>query len=94
MRTLAVVPGWSTIVWVAAGLLLAVVIWKVGIGLIRGVTMVPPEPPPPGELRKVTVRYRCESCGMEIKSLMAPDEDPPPPKHCMEDMVVVPPKFE
>jgi hypothetical protein len=25
---------------------------------------------------------------------MAPDEDPPPPRHCLEDMDVVAPVFE
>jgi len=25
---------------------------------------------------------------------MAPDEDPPPPKHCLEDMIIVAPTFE
>jgi hypothetical protein len=26
--------------------------------------------------------------------VMAPDEDPPPPKHCLEDMDFVAPVFE
>lgn len=87
-------PEWSTIVWVTVGILFGVIVWKLGIGMIRGVTRPLPEPPPPGEMRKVTVRYRCDVCGLEIKTLLAPDEDPPPPRHCLEDMIVVAPRFE
>jgi hypothetical protein len=53
-----------------------------------------PPPPPAGEMRKVNVKYRCTVCGLELKMMLAPDEDPPPPKHCLEDMVVVAPLFE
>jgi len=31
---------------------------------------------------------------VELKLTMAPDEDPPPPKHCLEDMIIVAPTFE
>jgi hypothetical protein len=31
---------------------------------------------------------------MELKLTMAPDEDPPPPKHCLEDMTLVAPVME
>ncbi len=87
-------PALSTVLWVAVGILFGIVLWKTGIGLIRSLTTPMPEPPPPGELRKVTVRYRCGVCGLEIKTLMAPDEDPPPPKHCLEDMDVVAPLYD
>jgi hypothetical protein len=30
-------------------------------------------------------------CGVELRMTMAPDEDPPPPRHCMEDMEFVAP---
>jgi len=42
-------------------------------------------------LRKVNVRYRCSLCGVEIRMTMAPEEDPVPPRHCMEDMDFVAP---
>ena len=48
----------------------------------------------PGEMRKVNVRYRCDVCGVELKLTLAPDEDPPPPKHCLEDMTVVAPLYD
>jgi hypothetical protein len=55
---------------------------------------MPPEPPPTGELRKVNRRYRCDVCGVELKLTMAPDEDPPPPRHCLEDMTEVAPLYD
>ena len=56
--------------------------------------MTHPPPPPAGELRKVNVRYRCSVCGLEIKLTLAPDEDPPPPRHCLEDMEIVAPLYD
>lgn len=84
----------STIIWAAAGLLMAVVLWKTGIGMLRSFTRPLPPPPPAGELRKVNVRYRCGVCGVELKLTMAPDEDPPPPRHCLEDMDEVAPLYD
>jgi hypothetical protein len=88
------VPALSTVIWVAAGLLMGWVLWKVGFGMLRSMTTPLPPPPPAGELRKVNVRYRCSVCGLEIRLTLAPDEDPPPPKHCLEDMDMVAPIFE
>jgi hypothetical protein len=82
------------VVWIIAGLLVAYVVWKTGIALLRSLTTPLPPPPPPGEMRRVNVRYRCGVCGMELKLTMAPDEDPPPPKHCLEEMTVVAPIME
>jgi len=84
----------GTILWVAAGLVLAVVLWKVGIAMLRSLTRSLPPPPPAGELRRVNLRYRCDVCGTEARLTVAPDEDPPPPRHCLEDMVVVAPIME
>ena len=49
------------------------------------------EPPPAGELRKVKIIYRCSICGTEVRMTVAPDEDPDPPRHCLEDMDLVAP---
>lgn len=81
----------STIIWVAIGILIGVVVWKTGIALIRSLSTPLPPPPPAGEMRKVNLRYRCDNCGVEIKLTMAPDEDPPPPTHCLEEMRLVTP---
>jgi len=87
-------PALSTFIWVGVGVLIGVLLWKTGMGMLRSMTTPMPAPPPPGEMRKVNVRYRCNVCGLEIKLTLAPDEDPPPPKHCLEDMDLVAPVFE
>ena len=81
----------GTIVWVAIGLLLVRFIWKIGLGMLRSMTTSLPPPPPTGEMRRINVRYRCSVCGVELRLTMAPDEQPPPPRHCLEDMDVIVP---
>ena len=78
------------VVWVLVGLALFYFIWKFGLGMLRGMTTSLP-PPPSGEMRRINVRYRCSSCGTELRMTMAPDQDPPPPRHCLEDMDLVAP---
>ncbi len=75
------------IVAVLAGLL----IWKVGAAMLGGLIRPIPEPPPPGELRKVRLTYRCSLCGTEVRMTSANDEVPEPPRHCQEDMELVAP---
>ncbi len=74
---------------VVASVVLFVVVLRVGIWGLRLIARPAPPPPPPGELRKVNVRYRCSVCGMEMRVLLAPDETPEPPRHCLEDMEIV-----
>jgi hypothetical protein len=45
-------------------------------------------------MRRVSLYYRCDVCGVELRMTAAPDEDPPPPKHCTEDMELVAPPIE
>jgi hypothetical protein len=87
-------PSWGTIVWVAVGLVMMRLIWKFGFGMLRSMTNSLPPPPPTGEMRKINVRYRCSVCGVELRVVMAPDEDPPPPRHCLEDMDIIAPLYE
>jgi hypothetical protein len=79
------------IIWVLLGVALFYFIWKTGLGMLRGMTSTLPPPPPSGEMRRINVRYRCSSCGTELRMTMAPDQDPPPPRHCLEDMDLVAP---
>lgn len=67
----------------------AVIIFRVGAAMIRSMSSTPPEPPPPGELRKVKLIYRCSLCGAELRMTKANDEVPEAPRHCMEDMELV-----
>lgn len=67
-------------------ILFIVVVMKLGLMILRALARPAPEPPPSGEMRRISQRYRCTSCGTELKMTSAPDEDPPPPRHCMEEM--------
>ena len=87
-------PAFATVVWTLGGVLIGWVLWKSGIGMLRSFTTPMPAPPPAGEMRRINVRYRCSVCGLELKMTLAPDEDPPPPRHCLEDMDIVAPIFE
>lgn len=86
---LAVTVG--SVVWVGLGLLLMVVLFRAGMTMLTALSAPPVTPPEPGMLRKVNVRYRCDVCGVELRLTLAPDEDPPPPKHCLEEMIEVAP---
>ena len=79
------------LLWTALGLALLVGIWRVGLGMLRSMTAPLPPPPPAGEMRRINVRYRCGVCGVELRLMLAPDQDPPPPRHCMEEMLFVAP---
>jgi len=67
------------------------VIFKVGAAMLGSLVRPVPEPPPPGELRKVRLMYRCSICGTEVRMTAANDEVPDPPRHCQEDMDLVAP---
>jgi len=42
-------------------------IFRVGLAMLKSFARPVPEPPPPGEMRRVKLRYRCALCGMEIR---------------------------
>ena len=62
--------------------------------MLRGMAAPIPEPPPSGELRKVKINFRCSLCGSEVRMTVATDEDPDPPRHCMQEMEIVAPTYE
>jgi hypothetical protein len=71
--------------------LAAVVLFRMGFRMLRGFAAPVPEPPPPGELRKVRLTYRCGICSTEVRMTAANDEVPEPPRHCQDDMELVTP---
>ena len=77
----------NVVIAVVAGFLII----RVGLAMLRGLARPAPEPPPAGELRKVKIAYRCSICGTEVRMTVAPDADPEPPRHCLEDMDLVAP---
>jgi len=83
--------SFGTVIWFLLGVVLFRGIWKFGLGMLKSMTSTLPEPPTAGEMRRINVRYRCGVCGVELRMVMAPDQDPPPPRHCLEDMDFVAP---
>ncbi|MEO7556857.1 MAG: hypothetical protein ABIV94_09695 [Acidimicrobiales bacterium] len=75
---------------VAVGL----VIWRLGRAMLGGLVRPIPEAPPPGELRKVRLLFRCSICGTEVRMTAANDDVPDPPRHCLEDMDLVAPLYD
>jgi DNA-directed RNA polymerase subunit RPC12/RpoP len=75
---------------VVAGL----VIFWIGLTILRALAHGAPAPPPAGEMRKVKITYRCSICGAEVRMTAAPNEDPEPPRHCQEEMDLVAPVEE
>lgn len=79
---------------VAVAVLAAALFLKIGFAFLGGMSQPVPEPPPPGELRKVKIEFRCSICGAELVMKVANDEMPEPPRHCLEDMDLVTPVME
>ena len=75
-------PLLRTVIAVAAMYLL----FRLGFAIVGAFARPVPEPPPPGELRRVRLSYRCTDCGTELKMTLANDEAPEAPRHCSEPM--------
>lgn len=84
----------GTVVQVLIAVVAGYVIFRLGLMVLRMFAQPVPEPPPPGELRKVKLTYRCDICGTEVRMTAALEEDPEPPRHCQEDMTLVTPVDE
>ena len=83
--------NFGTVVWAIGAVVIFFVLWRVGVGMLRSMSEPLPPPPPPGEMRRVSVRYRCSVCGLELKMTLAAEEEPDPPRHCMEEMDLLAP---
>ena len=83
-----------SIIRIIIALIAMFVIIRTGLALLRGIGAPVPEPPPPGELRKVKIQFQCLVCGSEVRMTMSNDEDPEPPRHCMQEMSIVAPTIE
>jgi hypothetical protein len=81
----------NVLIRVAIAIAVMMIILRVGIAMLRGLATPLPAPPPPGELRKVKLLYRCSICGTEVRMTTANDEVPEPPRNCLEDMDLVAP---
>jgi hypothetical protein len=81
----------ASVIKTVIAVLVAAVLLRIGYAMVSGLAQEPPAPPEPGLLRKVKITYRCSNCGAEVRMTVAPDEDPEPPRHCLEDMELVAP---
>ena len=64
------------------------VIMRIGMIMLGGLAKKY-DPPAPGEMRRVNLRYRCGVCYTEVRMVQASEDLPPPPRHCQEDMDLV-----
>ena len=55
------------------------VLIKIGFVMLGGLARPVPQPPPPGELRKVRLTFRCSICHTEVRMTAANDQMPEPP---------------
>ncbi len=78
-------PLVRTLIAVATGYVLL----ATGIKVLGAFARPIPEAPPPGELRRVKLTYRCSSCGTELRLTLANDTVPTPPRHCADEMELV-----
>lgn len=85
---LALLAAGFTVWRVVAAVLTMYVILRLGFTIIGSFARPVPAPPPPGELRRVRLTYRCAECGTELRITLANDEVPEPPRHCTEEMVL------
>jgi hypothetical protein len=75
----------------AIAVLVIGVLLRIGWAVLASLSELPPEPPDPGTLRKVKLTYQCQICGAEVRMTVAASEDPEPPRHCLDEMVLLTP---
>ena len=76
---------------VPIAVLAAFFIIRVGFRMLSGLGQPIAPPPEPGDMRKINLRYRCDICGAELKMVLATDDLPEPPRHCLDDMTLISP---
>jgi hypothetical protein len=81
----------GTMIKLVVAVVFALLLLRMGLMMLRGLARPRPAPPPPGEMRRVNLRYRCSVCGTEARLTLAADEDPAPPRHCQDEMQLVAP---
>lgn len=84
----------GTVLSLLLGVIFFALVMRIGVALLKSLATPAPEPPPPGELRKVKLTYWCSICGAELRMTLANDQEPEPPKHCLEEMVLTTPADE
>jgi len=71
---------------ILVAMIIMYLIFMAGFATLGAFARPIPAPLPEGEMRRVKHRYRCASCGAELKMTLAAEEDPSPPRHCSDEM--------
>ena len=77
-----------TVLRIAIGVAVAVIVYVIGASMLRKFHLAPPAEPDPEDIKPVDLHFRCIVCGAEV-TMTAAQEDPEAPRHCREDMVLV-----
>jgi hypothetical protein len=77
-----------TVLRIVLAVAVALVVYVIGASMLRKFQVAPPEEPDPEDIQPVDLHFRCIVCGAEV-TMTAAQEDPEPPRHCREDMVLV-----
>ncbi len=94
MITLVLLALGQPIFRVLVAMALMYVILSGGFAVLGAFARPVPEAPPPGELRKVKLTYRCSTCGAELRMTLANDQIPQAPRHCADEMELTTPTEE
>lgn len=78
----------GSILRVVGALAVGLTLYVIGASLLRKFHVAPPSEPDPDDIRPVNLRFRCVVCGAEVTMTAAHDDEPEPPRHCREDMVL------
>jgi hypothetical protein len=78
-----------TIVRIVLGVIVAVTVYVIGASMLRKFHVAPPPEPDPDDIKPIDLHFRCIVCGAEVTMTAAQEDDPEPPRHCREDMVLV-----
>ena len=80
--------------WLVLKIVIALVamllLYWIGAALVRGFGAEPPEEGE-DEVHPVDLRFECLVCGAQVTMTAAPGDEPVAPRHCMEEMRLVPP---
>jgi hypothetical protein len=83
-----------TVLKIVVALVAMLLLYLFGAAMVRNFANAepPPDDPDPADLADVDFRYRCIVCGAQAVVYAAPHgEEPEPPRHCREPMVLVAP---
>lgn len=80
-----------TILKIAIAVVAVVVVYWIGAVIIRGFGVTPGADGEVGAVQPVDLDFECVVCGALVTMTAAPDAEPAPPRHCMEEMRLVPP---